>query len=319
MKNGIVVIGTVFVDIKGYPFTRYIPGGRNAGRVVQVHGGVSRNVAEDIANVGLRPTFVTLVEDDGVGRDVVERLERQQVNMKYCRRVSGGNGTWLAIFDNSGDVVASISRRPDTEALAEILEEKGDEIFSGADAVAVEVDLEEGILRRVLQLAEKYGRRVFAVVSNMTIAIERRDLLRQMDCLVCNEQEAGLFFSEEYGGRTPEELAGLLAERVQGAELRQMVVTMGAEGAVYACADGSRGVVPPVNVDIVDTTGCGDAFFAGVGIGLTYGKSLEEACQIGTRLAASVIATRENVCPRFLPAEFGLPEPEEEEEERETV
>ena len=36
---GIVVIGAVFVDIKGYPLSTYIPGGRNAGRVEQVHGG----------------------------------------------------------------------------------------------------------------------------------------------------------------------------------------------------------------------------------------------------------------------------------------
>ena len=40
---GIVVIGAVFVDIKGYPLSTYIPGGRNAGRVEQVHGGVCRN------------------------------------------------------------------------------------------------------------------------------------------------------------------------------------------------------------------------------------------------------------------------------------
>ena len=38
---GIVVIGAVFVDIKGYPLSTYIPGGRNAGRMEQVHGGVS--------------------------------------------------------------------------------------------------------------------------------------------------------------------------------------------------------------------------------------------------------------------------------------
>ena len=57
---------------------------------------------------------------------------------------------------------------------------------------------------------------------------------------------------------------------------------------------------------MIDTTGAGDAFFAGVAIGLTYGKSLGEACEIGTKLAASVIATKENVCPRFLPEEFGI-------------
>ena len=43
-KNGIVVIGAVFVDIKGFPEDIYIPDGRNAGRIEYIHGGVSRNV-----------------------------------------------------------------------------------------------------------------------------------------------------------------------------------------------------------------------------------------------------------------------------------
>ena len=71
---GIVVLGAVFVDIKGYPQDVYIPGGRNAGRIEQVPGGVSRNVVEDIANVELRPTFVSLVDDTGLGEDVVRQL-----------------------------------------------------------------------------------------------------------------------------------------------------------------------------------------------------------------------------------------------------
>ena len=47
----IVVVGNVFVDFKGFPEGAFIPTGRNAGRVEIVHGGVGRNVAEDIANV----------------------------------------------------------------------------------------------------------------------------------------------------------------------------------------------------------------------------------------------------------------------------
>ena len=308
MKNGIVVIGTVFVDIKGYPITKYIPGGRNAGRVVQVHGGVSRNVVEDIANVELRPTFVSAVDPDGIGRDVIEKLTRHKVNTRYIRFVPDGMGTWLAVFDNSVEVIASMSNRPDTTVLGEIIKEQGDEIFAEADSIAVEIDIEEKILKRIFQLAEKHGKRVYALVSNMTIAMERRDLLRRVDCVVCNAQEAGLFFSEDYSGITPDRMAEVLASRIQDGAIPRMVVTMGGEGAVYASREGENGTVPAVNVDIVDTTGCGDAFFAGVCIGLSYGKNLENACQIGTRLASSVIATRENVCPRFLPAEFGLPE-----------
>ena len=97
---GIVVIGAVFVDIKGYPLSTYIPGGRNAGRMEQVHGGVSRNVAEDIANVELRPTFVSLVDDSGMGQDVIDKLDNHKVNTRYIQKVPDGMGTWLAIFDN---------------------------------------------------------------------------------------------------------------------------------------------------------------------------------------------------------------------------
>ena len=89
---GIVVLGAVFVDIKGYPLSAYIPGGRNAGRIEQVHGGVSRNVVEDIANVELRPTFVSLVDDTGMGQDVINKLENHKVNTKYIQRVPDGMG-----------------------------------------------------------------------------------------------------------------------------------------------------------------------------------------------------------------------------------
>ena len=50
----------------------------------------------------------------------------------------------------------------------------------------------------------------------------------------------------------------------------------------------------------------GAAFCAGVAIGMTYGKGLAQAVEIGTALAASVITSSENVCPRFLPQELGL-------------
>ena len=294
---GIVVIGAVFVDIKGYPLSTYIPGGRNAGRVEQVHGGVSRNVAEDIANVELRPTFVSLVDDTGIGQDV---------NTKYIRTVPDGMGTWLAVFDNDGDVCAAISKRPDTNPLTRLLEEKGDEIFKDCDSIALELDLEKDTVKQVLRFAKKYNKKVFAAVSNMSIAMERRDFLQQIDCFVCNQQEAGLLFSDDYDHLSPAQMREVLAANVHSANIPCMVVTMGGQGAVYACHNGESGIVPAKKVDVIDTTGAGDSFFAGTVIGLTYGKNPAQSCEIGSRLAASVICTSDNVCPRFRPLEFGL-------------
>lgn len=151
---GIVVLGAVFVDIKGYPSDVYIPGGRNAGRVEQMHGGVSRNIVEDIANVELQPTFIGLVDDTGAGADVVRKLKAHKVNTDYIRVTKDGMGTWLAIFDNGGDVVATISKRPDLRPILSILEEQGDEIISRADSIAFEIDMDKEIVKKVFALAE---------------------------------------------------------------------------------------------------------------------------------------------------------------------
>ena len=101
-------------------------------------------------------------------------------------------------------------------------------------------------------------------------------------------------------------LAMQLSERVVDAKIPSMVVTLGGDGAIWADREGRYGSCAAQQVPVADTTGAGDAFFAGVAAGLTYGKPLPEACCIGVRLASSVICSLENTCPQFLPAEFGL-------------
>ena len=302
----IVVIGATFVDIKGFPMDNYIPTGRNVGRVEYLHGGVARNVVEDIANVELRPTYLGLVDDSPMGTDVLHKLQNHKVNTQYVRVVPEGMGTWLAVFDNNGDVAGSISKRPDLMPILTILQEKGDEIFSQADSVVMEVDMEKDIVKMALELAEKHGCKAFGVVSNMSIAAKRRDFLQRFHCFICNRQEAGQLFLNDFKDYTPQQMEQMLRSKVMGAQIPSMVVTLGDQGAVYADMEGNSGAVPARNVQVKDTTGAGDAFCAGVAIGLTYGKDLKEAIDIGSILAASVITSSENVCPRFLPGEFGI-------------
>lgn len=303
---GIVVIGAVFVDIKGYPEDTFIPTGRNKGKVEQIHGGVARNVAEDVANCELRPTLVSLVDDTSTGEDVLRKLRNHKVNTDYIRATKDGMGTWLAVFDNDGDVAASISKRPNLLPIADILDEQGDEIISACDSIIMEIDVDKDIIKRTFKLAQKYNKRVYAVVANMSIAMERRDFLQSVECFVCNRQEAGILFFDDYSNKTPEEMVEIVSEKAKAAKIKSMIVTMGGDGAVYANMDGEKGFCPARKVEVKDTTGAGDSFCAGAAIGLTYGKSMREACEIGSMLAASVIVTTESVCPRFQPRELGL-------------
>lgn len=302
----IVVLGAVFVDIKGFPESQYIPDGRNAGRIEYIQGGVSRNVVEDIANLELRPTFISIVDESALGTDVLRKLNDHKVNTDYMQVIPNGMGTWLAVFDEKGDLAGSISQRPNLAPVLDILEEKGDEIFQKASSVVLEIDMDKDIVKKTVQFAEKYNKKLFGVVSNMSIAVERRDFLQKFDCLICNKQEAGIFFTEDYEDMNQDELLPIICERIEKGKINSIIVTMGGDGAIYASRNGEKGFCPAKKVMVKDTTGAGDAFCAGVASALTYGKSLADACEIGSRLAASVITSSSNVCPRFLPEELGI-------------
>ena len=60
--------------------------------IQQIHGGVGRNVVEDIANIELKPTFVSLVDDDAMGEEVIRKLERHKVDTRFMRKSAERHG-----------------------------------------------------------------------------------------------------------------------------------------------------------------------------------------------------------------------------------
>ena len=294
-----IIIGTTFVDIKGFPDSEYIERGRNAGTIEYVQGGVGRNIAENLGRCACQTVFVSAVDQSSLAADIIDRLQREGVETKYIARSEAGLGTWLAIFDNEGDVVASISKRADMHGILPVMAEHETEIFSDASGLSVEMDMDPDIVAKIMDYARKYDLPVYAVLSNMKIALEHRAFDYPISCLVCNQQEAEMMFTSL--GHGVEGIIQSVKEGVSSYPVEKMVVTLGSEGAVYYDrTDDSAGWIPPVAVEVCDTTGAGDAFFSGVVIGLTRGDSLEEACKTGALLASSVISTRENVCGHLM-------------------
>ena len=168
--------------------------------------------------------------------------------------------------------------------------------------------MEKDIVKRTFALAEKHRKPVYAVVSNMSIAIERRDFLRSVHCFICNQQEAG----HPVFGKLRRPLARRNAPHPARQNSRRADPPHGrhdgAQGAVFATLDGEDGYCPAKKVDVKDTTGAGDAFRRR-GHRPDLRQNDDGSCEIGTRLAASVITTGENVCPRYLPSEFGWTSP----------
>ena len=294
------VIGVVFVDVKGFPHGKYIPTGRNIGDVKIVHGGVSRNVAQNLVNVGNDVTFITMFEPDALGSGVRARLAANGVDLTYAMEAPAGMGMWLAVMDENGDLAGSISRQPDSSRLDALFQERGDEIMQDCDAVVLEIDMRASIADRVFALAEKHGRDIYVIVGNMGVILKRQALLPKARLLVMNEIEAGLLFGCTLDPADPEHV--LAVTRVEAAKrnLQQIVVTLGVHGSIYYDAQsGDHGFVPAEQTHLVDSTGAGDAFFSGTVDGLLHGMTLRDACVRGAHLASLTIQTEENTCPRI--------------------
>ena len=124
----------------------------------------------------------------------------KDVEFKYLKI-----GDLKQIFDNNGDIAGSISKRPNLMPLLDLLEEKGDEIFEKCDSIILEIDIDVPIVKKVIELSCKHHKQLFAVVSNMSLAAQRRDFVKYFDCFICNQGEMSIFFAEDYDKCTPEQ------------------------------------------------------------------------------------------------------------------
>ncbi len=193
-----VVVGVTFVDIKGFPVAQYRAEGRNLGSVKIVHGGVSRHVAENFANLGMPVSFVSMMEDTAFGRDVSHRLKNAGVFLDDAVSVEdNGVGMWLVVLDENGALAGSISHAPDMALLENYILRNGDAIVADAENIVLEIDLNERIAGTILDLAEKYRKPVYAIVGNMSVILAHPEFLRRTDCFICNEIEAGRRFASE--------------------------------------------------------------------------------------------------------------------------
>lgn len=305
-----VVVGVVFLDIKGFPFFKYDAVGTNLGNVLMTHGGVARNVAENMANMGAEVEFVTMLDDDSLGREA--RLRLRGAGVKLTHAVSTpdkGMGMWLAVFNEKGDLAGSVSHMPDASPIERLFDEKGEEIIRSCRGVALEIDLSEKVSERVFELAERFDKPVYAIVANMSVILRRPDFMARTACVILNEIEAGRLFGREIRALSPEETLEAVSEAAPAMGIRSIVVTMGARGAVYLDAEnGLRGVCPAVPCRVVDTTGAGDAFFSAVVESLARGMRLDDAVTCGARLASMTVSTSESTCPHVDEHFFGIGE-----------
>lgn len=299
MEPLVAVIGTVFVDCKGFSNQSFDPAGRNLGQVKFFHGGVGRNVAENLAGLQIPVIFASTVDRTGIGQEVVTRLQKAKVDVNYMSFSEAcGMGFWLALLDNTGDLAGAISQMPDLIAYQRYIQSKGQEVIEKATHIVLELDLNIDISRNVLNWAKAAKKPVYGIPGNLSVINQFPDVLSGIDCFVCNNIEAAKLMNVKLDTNNHENIINELTKFVDAHNMGSMVITLGSAGAIYYDSrtkmSGFQGIFP---VDVLDTSGAGDAFFSGTVKGLVEGEPLNKSVAYGAKVASWTIQCKENNCP----------------------
>ena len=256
-------------------------------------GGVARNVAENLAMLGVRPTFISVLGQDQIGEQLLDHLRTRGVDTSRVA-LAGGQTTaeYSAILGPDGELVTGVANMSIFDLLTPEMLAGIWSHLAGAAWVMTDtnppVETLNALIRR--QGGGRYRLAVEAVSAQKATKLPPD--LTGIDLLCMNVEEAAAFL----GSPRPDGLEGALqmARRLYGLGAAQVQVSMGAAGIAISSAAGEH-LIPAVPASVVDITGAGDSAVAGTLFGLLAGKSLLESARIGSVMGALTIESRGTV------------------------
>lgn len=280
----VVVVGSVNQDYLCSTTRLPAAGETVLGRAVVVApGGKGGNQAVAAAKMGVSTKLVACVGDDADGVALRDALAASGVDISGVL-VKNHARTGVAFVFITADGENSIVVAPGANSEltgAETTAALHERLSPGA-VLLTSAEISEGAVAAALETGDEMGCR--AVLNLAPFRPMDDELLSRCDPLVLNAGEAGALLD-----RTVEspESARAACDELRG-RARSVVVTLGGAGAVLADATGLQHVAAPV-VDLVDSTGAGDAFTGVLTASLSRGHHLRTAVRLGVAAGSHVV------------------------------
>lgn len=282
--NHVAVLGSANADLVVEVLRRPGAGETLSGSDLQTFaGGKGANQAAAAARSGARTEFFARVGDDERGELLRSQLQGAGVDVDGVVSADRPTGTALILVTPDGENSIVVSPGAN-HALDIAAAEATVSEWSAADVLVVNLESPWETVEHVVARAGDLGVRV--LLNAAPARVLSRSVLALCDPLVVNEHEARILLDDD-GDSSFGELAGALRD----AGARSVVITLGADGALCADDEGLE-AVPAHTVDVVDTTGAGDAFVGATACELARGARLRDAVVFGTAAAALSVQSR---------------------------
>lgn len=289
----IVCIGGLNIDRKLMLLARALPGSSNPCESHETPGGVVRNVAENLARLGLPVSLVAAVGDDAGGRMLLEQAAAVGIDTRAVIRLRRhASDSYTAVLAPDGSLTLGLAAMPLVESLNPWALEASRALRASAALVVADGNLPTDAWPLLLGEARASG------VPLVCVAVSEAKMER------LPEQLAGLHLlilnAGELACVAPDPLQAFADLHARG--VARVLVSKGAEGLLLSEPGRAPRHWPAPEVQVVDVTGAGDALSAGVCAALLRDAAdLDAAARLGLDLAALTLQTEDSVHPELNP------------------
>ena len=289
MSQSIVVIGGVNMDISAALTAPFVPADSVPGQVTLGCGGVARNIAHNLRLMGHEVKFVSVFGGETFGEMCWHECQAIGLDLSLSERVEGmRNGLYLCVNDQTGDMIAAVA---DTDIVDHItpafLETRMTDINRSALVIA-DTNISIDALQYLIDHC-KAPLMVDTVSTAKAPRIIKALQHSQSQCLHALKLNLAEAQSVTHSNSVQE-----AAEWLTALGINQVFITMGSDG-VY-CSDGIRNQqLKAIPTRVINTTGAGDAFIAGVAHAKMCGTAFPECAQTGLKAAHAALLSLQTV------------------------
>ena len=281
-ESSVAVVGAANVDIGGVSRGELIAGDSNPGAVRRSMGGVGRNIAHNMALLGLSVRLVTALGEDVHADEIAASCAALGIDMSWSLRLPGeSTSTYLFIADCRGEMALAVSDMEIYRSLtpSALMDRPG--ALKGVRALVLDANLPAETIQWICGSTDAP---VFADPVSAAKADRLLPVLGRLRAVKPNRLEAELLSGVKI---RDERSLNAAADRLLAAGTEQVYISLGSDGLLAADKD-RRIRLDSRPERIVNTTGCGDAFTAGVVWGNLNGMDL--ALCAGAGMAAASLA-----------------------------
>jgi pseudouridine kinase len=292
----VLVIGAAGVDIVGRAVADLLPETSNPGRVRISHGGVARNVAENLAHLGTETLLMTAVGDDPLGHQILARVEGEGVDISACIVDSSRQtGAYIAVLNRQGSLHHGLDDMGVIGCISPQALQQQQGLFERAAVLVLDCNLPPSTLATAFEFARQANLPVAVDPTSSSLAHRLRPHLANIWLLSPNEREAEELCPMQIP-HADEARAIEAARHLTSHGIDMVMITRAEFGVGYATSEGS-GQVPAVKTEVADPTGAGDALLATVIFSLMNEIPPDESVRLGVTAASLTLRSRDSVVP----------------------